>query len=120
MTRNLRSQMQDGLTAAVTAAMRERGRGLRELYWSGDRIDNRWVIDGLAQAVVLEIDVDAVVRVWADRLGLDILKPADTSPGIVEAIGTVDDVLIRIWGIVDRDAWQAWLAGPTTSGGCPS
>lgn len=94
------------LDAAATAEMDTIRRSSpsprpKPIHWSLNEVDG--TIRGYAAVEYADSEVPAVLRRWADILGLAPVTPV--MRGITEYGGTIDGCPVRIWGVTDRDAF---------------
>jgi hypothetical protein len=107
-TRRLNEAVQQVLRDAVERLMAARYPDLPVLAWYLD--PNGQGLRGYSlRGYVTGIDhepaeVAVIAEQWAQALGL---RPDEAWAGCVDYAGTVDDLPVTIWGIVDRQAWAA-------------
>lgn len=108
--RTVKRAVEVGIGAALNALGAEHG--LTALHWYGPDVDpsnlrsDRPLITGLADTVLTDgHDVPAVLEPWALLLGLD--PDERHAPGTVGWQGRAARLTVRIWGIVDRPAFEA-------------
>lgn len=116
--------LQGDLTEAVRAAVKQAAQsrmdttpGLPRLYWSVDMQVRQGVVQltGHAGAEYAEQDVRAVLDKWAKHFDVEFLVAEDR--GLVEYWGRVGEMLVRLWGVVDRDAFEAVMVSGVSVGG---
>ncbi|MEU6150616.1 hypothetical protein ABZ816_11505 [Actinosynnema sp. NPDC047251] len=80
----------------------------RPLTWSVDELD--WLAGRLRVSAFPGSDYSddeglTVVNEWVDAFGL-VVTQGSTCPGVIEYVGVIGDIPVKLWGVVDRDVFE--------------
>jgi hypothetical protein len=103
----LRQRVERAMHDAVTDAVNGQHPDLPPLSWRAlpgpagiavGQLSGLTIEDGAA--------AEAAAARWADRLRL--AREPNADPGSVEYTGRVEDMRVRVWGVIDQEVWESW------------